>query len=658
MFLDEFSFSLFLLLLFTFILALFLVRLRNKERSTYYLIGFYFNIFLLFLAGFLGLLFPNRMGDKFILLQYIFAQLALVFLLLFVYHFQGLYREKEAKLVLYISLLLFLLISLHIFKLVFFRDVVEGREIAWIAMVAGMEFLWALVVLARKSLFFYRKGRQDQLSRIKARRTESFAYLMIIPIGLSLLVFFAYLDIIPKQLHNLIFTEGAALFFFLFVLMYLNYSTIPVSLVSKIVGITLVSALILLNLVGVFFVREVQRSYDDLNLEKVKLCREKLLSPSRYDFPPEVKYILRFDRGNLFPQDFEVIYSAPGWNGREFIREDNLLKRKSYDKVNFFSKISRNVKNTLHRNPLYFSYLFPLKGKIYEVGISAFSYRRQIHYLVLKLIAISFLLFLFLIFVFPLFFKNCIIDPVNDLLEAAEEIEGGNLDLKVPVRVMDEFGILSQAFNKMASSLRSSREKILEYSRTLEKKVAERTRDLREKNQMLLKMKKKLEEAAITDPLTGLLNRRGLYQLIDHEISRVRRNNSYFSLVLCDIDDFKKINDTYGHDCGDYVLKTIAEILNVNSREVDKVGRWGGEEFLIVLPETPLEGAVKVAEKIRRAIEEKLFLYGETSLKVTMTFGVSIFSSKTPSLDHCLKEADDALYRGKSLGKNRVVVRS
>ncbi len=654
MFLDEYSFSLFLLLSFTFILALFLIRLKNKEKSTYFLIGSYANIFMLFLSGFLGLLFPDGLGDKFILLQYVFVHLSLVFFILFVYHFQGLYRGREATKIFYLSLLIFSLISLYILKLIFSRKAVKGEEIAWIAIVAGLEFLWVLVVLVRKTLFFFRGGAKDKSNLLKARRTKVFAYLMIIPIALSFLVYLGYRGVISKEVHNVFFTEGTALFFFLFVLMYLNHSTIPVSLVSKIVGITLVSALILLNFTGMFFVWEARKAYDSLNLQRVKLCREKLRTGSLKELPSDVKYILRLRGEEFFPGDFEIVYSAPGWGGTDFLKEDNRLKRGR--RVKFFSRVERLVKNTLHRDPMYFSYFFPLRGGVYEVGISSMAYRKHIHRLVLKLISLSLFIFLSIVFVFPRFFKNCIINPVDQLLGAAREIERGNLNLEVPVMVRDEFGILSEAFNNMASSLRNSREKILEYSRTLERKVVERTRDLMEKNRMLSQMKRRLEEAAITDPLTGLLNRRGLYQLIEHEMRRARRKGSCFSLIICDIDDFKRINDTYGHDCGDNVLRTIARLLEDNSRKVDRVGRWGGEEFLMVLPETPLDGAVEVAEKIRRVIEAREFHYGKVSFRVTMTFGISLFSSATPSLHHCLKEADDALYRGKFLGKNTVVV--
>lgn len=292
---------------------------------------------------------------------------------------------------------------------------------------------------------------------------------------------------------------------------------------------------------------------------------------------------------------------------------------------------------------------------MYEVGISPYSYRLKIHKIVFKFIITSLILFLLIIFIFPLFFKPTIIGPVKHLIEGARKMEKGNFDVEFPVRVRDEFGILSDVFNKLAFSLKKYREALLNYSRILEKKVEERTRDLENKNKILLEMKKKLELTARTDPLTGLLNRRALYEFIDHEVKRTKRSKKGFSIILADIDNFKHINDTYGHACGDRVLRKISRILKSTLRQTDKVGRWGGEEFLILLPETSLEGAVRVAEKLRMSIASENFrCSGKLTLRLTMTFGVAEFTPQTPSLRECLKNADEALYRGKSSGKNIV----
>jgi len=164
----------------------------------------------------------------------------------------------------------------------------------------------------------------------------------------------------------------------------------------------------------------------------------------------------------------------------------------------------------------------------------------------------------------------------------------------------------------------------------------------------------KLEEAAIKDPLTGLHNRRKMMEVLENEEVRTERTNQPFCIVMCDIDHFKIFNDTYGHDCGDYVLVEISRLIRANTRKQDFVGRWGGEEFLLLYPETNMAGGRTVTEKVRAVIENTIFLYKGTPLKITMTFGIGL-SSGNKSLDEVISEADAALYEGKKQGRNRVV---
>ncbi len=163
----------------------------------------------------------------------------------------------------------------------------------------------------------------------------------------------------------------------------------------------------------------------------------------------------------------------------------------------------------------------------------------------------------------------------------------------------------------------------------------------------------KLEELSRTDPLTKLWNRRYIHEMIERERIRVERDFKPFSFILMDIDHFKNVNDTYGHECGDYVISTIAVILRSAVRKQDMVCRWGGEEFLLFLPETLLDGAVTIAESIRKKIENYPFAYESKNLSITVTLGVSEFD-QTMSVENSIKLADDALYEGKESGRNRV----
>jgi len=164
-----------------------------------------------------------------------------------------------------------------------------------------------------------------------------------------------------------------------------------------------------------------------------------------------------------------------------------------------------------------------------------------------------------------------------------------------------------------------------------------------------------LQRAARTDPLTGLSNRRYAMELIGHEVRRSQRTGRPLSFVLCDVDRFKQFNDHYGHACGDYVLVSLAQFIQRAVRDLDRLARWGGEEFLLILPDTDVAGAAQLAEKIRSSIETLRISYEGRQHRVTMTFGVSGFESAR-TVAECLGAADRALYRGKRRSRNRVVV--
>ncbi len=206
--------------------------------------------------------------------------------------------------------------------------------------------------------------------------------------------------------------------------------------------------------------------------------------------------------------------------------------------------------------------------------------------------------------------------------------------------------------------LKKSRETLKCYNEQLEstnKELKDANEIISQKNLQLNEAMSKLKIAAKTDPLTGLLNRRCILEKIDLETIRFRRNGKRFSLALGDLDNFKNINDRYGHDCGDYVLKSTADLMKYLIREQDSLARWGGEEFLLLLPETDMKGAKTISEKISERIQNTLFQYKDIRLSLTITFGVTEFDSAS-EIDASIKNADIALYNGKNNGRNRVVV--
>lgn len=165
---------------------------------------------------------------------------------------------------------------------------------------------------------------------------------------------------------------------------------------------------------------------------------------------------------------------------------------------------------------------------------------------------------------------------------------------------------------------------------------------------------RRLAELAMTDTLTGLPNRRYMLEILDMQQARFERGRTPFSLVMTDIDHFKFINDDGGHECGDAILREIAEVFKDTLRAQDVVARWGGEEFLILLPETGTEGVAVAAEKLRRAIEDHEFMFDGTRYYVTVTLGTTAHDESS-SMDQSIRRADQALYQGKAAGRNRVV---
>ena len=178
--------------------------------------------------------------------------------------------------------------------------------------------------------------------------------------------------------------------------------------------------------------------------------------------------------------------------------------------------------------------------------------------------------------------------------------------------------------------------------------------EIHHKNNILTKQNALLDELANKDPLTKLYNRRSMNEFMDARMEQLKKTGKRFTMVLADIDDFKKVNDTYGHDAGDLVLVKVAEIITSNVEEGDSICRWGGEEILILLND-PLEMASIKAEKIRKAIETTGIKFEDKDIHVTMTFGIT---ESVPGyrIEHLIQQADDKLYYGKKHGKNQVVV--
>lgn len=168
----------------------------------------------------------------------------------------------------------------------------------------------------------------------------------------------------------------------------------------------------------------------------------------------------------------------------------------------------------------------------------------------------------------------------------------------------------------------------------------------------------KLQKMSRIDGLTGLFNRRFWEECCKLEFKRVKRTQGPSSLLMLDIDHFKPVNDTYGHPAGDEVIKSLADIIKSSVRETDIAGRYGGEEFSIVLPDTDAQSALQVAERIRQTTAETIVKYEKLELKVTVSLGIAELDDKLDDHMDWVSQADQALYEAKETGRNKVVIKS
>jgi len=225
-----------------------------------------------------------------------------------------------------------------------------------------------------------------------------------------------------------------------------------------------------------------------------------------------------------------------------------------------------------------------------------------------------------------------IVRPLDRLAVGAERVAAGDLSVALPVVGSGEVASLTRVFNDMVKRLREGRAELNAANAALQEKNVE------------------LERLSVTDQLTGLYNRRRMLEVLENEVHRSKRLEHRFSVLMMDVDHFKKFNDSFGHQAGDRVLAGVAEVLRETTREIDTPARYGGEEFLAVLPEAGLDAAVEVAERIRATLASRIF----EGRRVTLSVGVAEYPTHGADGDRLIAAADDALYRAKDEGRNRV----
>lgn len=236
------------------------------------------------------------------------------------------------------------------------------------------------------------------------------------------------------------------------------------------------------------------------------------------------------------------------------------------------------------------------------------------------------------------FIGHTMVSPLRRLSRGAARVAYGDLDVDIPVTGLSEVSYLTQVFNHMVASLKRGREEISAAHNSL------------------IETNETLHQLSITDSLTGLHNRKHIMDLFSQEMARSIRYGHSVAILMIDIDYFKKVNDTYGHQTGDRVVSQLAGALMESARECDYVGRYGGEEFLIVLPHSNIESGAALAERIRHNISKLQIPAGGNQISVTVSIGVSGYPNGGSDVESIIREADNALYKAKADGRNCIVV--
>jgi len=246
-----------------------------------------------------------------------------------------------------------------------------------------------------------------------------------------------------------------------------------------------------------------------------------------------------------------------------------------------------------------------------------------------------------------------LVRPILALSEGVLHFAEGETNIDIPGRGRkDEIGVLTRAFHQMMVRLRVNQEKLDEQREEIE----DVNHRLLAQNSELQRLNEVFEQLSLTDDLTKLHNHRFFQEHLPQEMKRADRTGEPLSLILIDIDNFKNLNDEYGHSVGDAVLRRVADVMSTEVREMDLLARYGGEEFVLLASNTDLGGALALAEKLRVAIAEASFSLespeAARDIGVTVSLGVALYSGDAKGL---FNEADRALYRAKEAGKDCVV---
>lgn len=356
----------------------------------------------------------------------------------------------------------------------------------------------------------------------------------------------------------------------------------------------------------------------------------------------------------LFESDGNLIVDTNAEN--PFLLEDGVQIRKTPFNSNdvLFSTIFENSqfekwlgKKSLNNEEYYLGvYKYPVneeKSWYLGIAIPESDYTAGLNLLSANLQE-TFVIFLILLIMVLFLFVRWISKPLGRIAREIDVLSKGNFGQQISTERTDAIGKLIHSFNDMSTTLSTmvktihqKNEELSILNKNLELKVKERTIEL--------------EQIASTDLLTNLINRRELLRRFEYELKVLKRYKYDLSIAMIDIDYFKKVNDSYGHQEGDNVLIGVAQTLKDCVRETDIVGRYGGEEFLIIMPQTSIDEAYHIIERCRTSVE--VLITGKSEIKVTISAGIAAVKGDT--VEPTISLADDNLYKAKLTGRNRTV---
>ncbi len=536
----------------SFLLTFFLLTKKNKTAPTWWLAGLFAGIFSIFLGYFLAysVYAPWGAYHRYLTVGVLFGIMSMI---QFSYVFPRNEHPRESKIVLILSLIASFGAWGHfVFKTSDMEKVFNfdahfftfdyGKEAG---IVIALEFLWIVIVLLRKTIIYsdysgflirgiVKKSKLNLFQKFQnfflgffigfikiikprgkdASATRAFAFAIFFTFLIAIMNVFVKSGAISYEVYAFIFSSASLINYFTILLVYINNSPEPTTFMVKLVGISLVTILLVIGTISNVTLALSESGYDNERLAEIEHSKSSIIAKDFHELPETFQYISsRPVEGGLFSEKYDLIFTKDSnLSATNFIKNDSELKKHLVEeKIGKLRKKDKNIsledatnvalgdiekskaslKTRRSRNlgKFFNSFAYQDKGLIYEVGFSYDEYRNYTHATALKLLLIIIGTTVLILLLFPLFFNSSLVKPLNDLLSGVTEVNKGDLDVVVSIKVQDEIGFLSGSFNSMVSSIKDAQEKLQDYADNLEEKVKERTREVQEKMEEIQALK-------------------------------------------------------------------------------------------------------------------------------------------------------------------------